>query len=187
MISTYFLIFTAHAATVDVAVTNVAPMNSVVAQGYLMNISVTVKNNGTDPSTFDVSVRVNQTDVNNVTLAAPIQTVTDLPAGVSTTLTFVWNTAGYAKDNYTVSATADILEDVNPDDNTFTDDVVRVMLPGDATHDGLVDTHDVTAVILGFNAFSGGPRYDPYLDMDASGRVNVIDVVISLINFGKHN
>jgi len=64
------------------------------------------------------------------------QTVNNLPNGVSTTLTFIWNTTDVPYGNYTISAVADTLPDeTDTTDNTYTDGWVLVTIPGDICGD----------------------------------------------------
>jgi parallel beta-helix repeat protein len=82
----------------DVAITNITPSETVVGQGYSLNINVTVANQGDYAETFNVTAYANTTIIasQNVTLTA----------GNSTTVTFTWNTAGFAYGNYALSAYA---------------------------------------------------------------------------------
>ena len=80
----------------DVAVTNLTSAKAVICQGYCGNLTVAVQNQGNFTETFSVTAYANTTIIRseNVTL----------PAGDSTTMAFTWNTTGFAKSNYTLSA-----------------------------------------------------------------------------------
>ena len=83
----------------DVAIKNITTSKTVVGQGYNLYINVQVTNKGNRIETFNVTVYVNTTflatqTVNNLTIAEP------------STITFTWNTTGFAKSNYTISAYA---------------------------------------------------------------------------------
>ena len=103
----------------DIAVTNVVPSKTVVGQGYSLNINVTAANQGDYAETFNVTVYANTTSI-------ATQTVT-LESGDSTTITFTWNTSGFAKGNYTISAYAQpVSGETDTADNTFIDGIVVV-------------------------------------------------------------
>jgi hypothetical protein len=169
----------------DVAVIVVAPINTAVGQGFTLNVSVTVANNGLSTETFDVAIKAINT---SETQAAPSQTVTDLNVGQNATLVFQWNTTGWTIDNYTLSATANpIPGEPNTADNTLIFGNINVMLPGNANGDDRVNMRDISYFLNSnvFNAFTGMARYNPQMDVDASGRIDVRDLLIIAINFGK--
>ncbi|MGD0495334.1 MAG: PQQ-binding-like beta-propeller repeat protein [Candidatus Bathyarchaeia archaeon] len=119
----------------DVAVTNVASSKTVVYQGYSVTINVTVANQGSYTETFNVTTYANATIIGseNVTL----------PAGSSTTVTFTWDTTGFAYGNYTLSAYAwPVLGEISIADNNFIGGTVKVTILGDINGDGTVDIYD---------------------------------------------
>jgi len=166
----------------DVVVTGVAPINTAIGQRFTLNVSVTVANNGLFTETFDVAIYANGTQ------AAPSQTVANLNAGQNATLVFQWNTTGWIIGNYTLSATATpVPGEPNTANNTLVFGNINVMLPGDANGDGIVNMRDIKYFLDSrvFNAFPGLARYNPQMDVDASGRIDVRDLLIIAINFGK--
>jgi len=77
------------------------------------------------------------------------QTVT-LTSGNSTTITFAWNTTGFPKGNYTISAYAwPVPDEIDLDDNTLIGGVVSVGVPCDVTGptpsvpDGVCNMRDI--------------------------------------------
>jgi hypothetical protein len=166
----------------DIAVTNVAPINTAIGQGFTLNVSVTVANNGLFAETFDVAIYA------NVTQAAPSQTVTNLNAGQDTTLVFQWNTTGWTISNYTLSATATTVPgEPNTANNNLVFGNINVMLPGDANGDGIVNMRDINYFLISqvFNSHPGMARYNPQMDIDASSRIDTRDLLIIAINFNK--
>ena len=166
----------------DVSVTRVAPINTAIGQRFTLNVSVTVANNGLFTETFDVAIYANGTQ------AAPSQTVTNLNAGQNATLVFQWNTTGWIIGNYTLSSTATTVPgEPNTANNTLVFGNINVMLPGDANGDGSVNMRDIFYFLNSrvFNAFPGLTRYNPQMDIDASGRIDTRDLLIIAINFGK--
>jgi hypothetical protein len=117
-------VVTSPLGTHDVAVTNVSKLKTVVYQGYTCNISVTVENQGSFTETFNVTVYANDTAIQTKTLT--------LTSGNSTTLTFTWDTSGFAKGNYTISAVADTVPgETDTADNNRTDGWILVAMVGD--------------------------------------------------------
>ncbi|MEM4700794.1 MAG: S8 family serine peptidase [Candidatus Bathyarchaeia archaeon] len=182
--------YTLHAVfmygTFDVAVTDVVLYKSVVAQGYSMRINVTVANQGSFTETFNVTVYANET---------PAQTkVVTLASGNFTSITFTWNTTGFAKGNYTISAVADkIPDETDTSDNTYVSRVpVHVGVPGDVSSavpgvpDYRVDARDITYLILLFDTRPGSQNWNPNADINDDSVVNARDITIAVINFYEH-
>jgi hypothetical protein len=106
----------------DIAVTNVVPSKNVVKRGDVINISVTVVNQGEYTETFNVTTYYDSNVIGT-------QTVVSLPKGASRTLTFIWNTTGVPLGTYTISAEASVVPgETDIADNTFTDGQVEVKL-----------------------------------------------------------
>jgi hypothetical protein len=116
----------------DVAITDVTPSKTIVGQGYSLNINVTVENQGDYTETFNVTLYANTTFV-------ALQTIT-LESDASTTLTFTWNTTGFATGNYIISAIADTVPgETDTEDNTLSDGwvfVTYVLIIGTMTPGG---------------------------------------------------
>jgi len=118
------------------------------------------------------------------------QTVT-LESGASTTLTFTWNTTGFAKGNYTIWAYAwPVPGETDTTDNTFTDGWVIVSMVGDITGptgwpDGKVDIRDVAKVSRIYGALSGMPGWDPNCDINNDQKIDIKDVAAVSRQYGK--
>ena len=142
----------------DIAVTNVTPSKTVVGQGYSLNINVTVANQGDYTETFNLTVYANETiiETKEVTLSS----------GNSTTITFTWNTTGFAKGNYTISAHAEPVEDDDIGDNNCTDGWIFVGWPGDLDADGDVDEDDLWHFCGAFIDYYKIHVKDPLCDYD---------------------
>ena len=104
----------------DIAVTDVTPSKTVVRQGSSVNIDVTVANEGDYPETFDITVYADTTEIETQE--------TTLSSGASTTLTFTWNTTGFAAEGqYTISAYAwPVPGETDTADNTLVNGCVSV-------------------------------------------------------------
>jgi hypothetical protein len=115
-----------------------------------------------------------------------IGTQVTLESGASTTLTFTWNTTGFVKGNYTLWAYAwPVQGETETTDNSSTDVIVYVRIPGDLNADTYVNVKD--AVILGaaFGSKPGDSNWNPNADINNDGYINVKDAVILGANFGK--
>jgi hypothetical protein len=150
-------------------------------EGYNLTIYVTVENQGGFAETFNVT-----TYVNNGT-AYPIgeSTVTLNPAD-NQTLSFVWDTTGFAKGNYTISATADTVPlESDTADNTMSDGTVLITIGGDVDGDKGVDIYDIVRMSGVYGVRKPDPRYDPNCDWDEDGDIDIYDIVIAAGNYGK--
>jgi hypothetical protein len=114
----------------DVAVTGVSVSSVIVVPEGIVNVGVDVQNQGDYDETFNVTVYANSQTV-----------ATDLvflSSGSSTTVPFQWDTTGFGKGEYLISANASILPDeVDVADNYKTaDSVLTILYPG----------HDIAAI-----------------------------------------
>jgi hypothetical protein len=172
-------------ASHDVAVTNVVssktgclPMPT-VGQGFSVTINVTVANQGSYTETFNTTAYANAniTGSENVTL----------PAGGSTTVTFTWNTTGFAFGNYTISAYAwPVPGETNTANNNLTGGTVEVTIPGDLNGDGTVNILDAILLANAFGATPGSSTWNPNADINGDGVVNILDAIILAGHFQQH-
>jgi hypothetical protein len=168
----------------DIAVTDVSVYNWVIAQGFTLNVTVRVANHGDLPETFSVTIFA------DALIAAPSQTVQNLPSGGEVELLFLWDTTASAIGNHTLEAAADLLPgEINTVNNTFVYGTIAVIFPGDVNQDDMVDMRDIMLelqnVWRAYNSHPGEPRWNPYADENADGRVDIIDVAIPCVNFKK--
>ena len=163
----------------DVSVINVASLNrTIVCQGCSMNINVTVTNQGDYAETFNVTAYANATIIGS-------QNVT-LPSGNFRTVTFTWNTTGFAKGNYTISAYAEPVQgETHTTDNVLTDGIVKVTILGDMNGDGKVNLQDVFSVALAYGSYPGHPMWNPNYDIDNDHKIGLIDYFTTALNYGK--
>jgi hypothetical protein len=162
--------------THDVAVVNVTPTKTVVGQSYLTFINATVENQGDTIETFDITAYANAT----IPVAVQTQTVT-LDGGISTYITFTWNTTDFAKGNYTVSVYANpVPSETDTVDNSFEDGIVKVVTPGDVNADGIVDLFDAAGVSAHW--YPGPPigplGYGSNFDINNDGSINIQDAAL---------
>ena len=156
----------------DVAILDVIPYKTVVGTGLNMSINVTVENQGDLTETFNVTIYV------NTTLMA-MQYVTDLAPSTQAILTFIWNTTGFTKGNYTIRAVASMVpSETDISDNTFMDGWTFVTILGDVDGDKDVDIYDVVKITGIYGSKRGDPQFNPNSDLDGDGEIKIYDVVI---------
>ena len=160
--------------TIDVAITSVKPLKTIVGQGYSMQINVTVKNQGDQTATFNVTTYANTTALDTT------QNIS-MPKGSSTILTFTWNTIGWSKGNYTIWANAWPL----PANSTLIDGSVLVTIPGDLNGDRTVDIYDAIILAGAFNSDPGKSNWKANADINGDGSVDIYDAIILAGHFGR--
>jgi hypothetical protein len=162
----------------DVAVANVTHAKNAVGQGFSFNVSATAANRGDFTETFNVTIYANTTEIETREIV--------LSSGTSTTLTFTWNTSGFAYGNYTISAYAwPARGETSVSDNTFKDGWVLVTISGDVNADRRVDLKDVFAVGKAYGSAAGDSRYKPNLDINGDGKIDLKDYYTTCKNYGK--
>jgi hypothetical protein len=162
----------------DVAITSVSLSKTVVGQSNICEVNVTAENQGGYSETFTVKIYANQTVIGT-------QTVT-LSVGSFTTITFAWNTTGFAKGNYTVSAYANPLQDeTNTTNNRFTYGTLAVTILGDVDGNFEVDIYDVTFICECYDSKKGTPPYYPNCDIDGNDMIDIFDVTTACITYGQ--
>jgi hypothetical protein len=171
--------------THDIAVLNVVPSKKAIGQGHTMDIDVTVENQGNYTENFDLVVYANTTAIMPQSLT--------LANITSTTITLTWDTTGWPKGNWTISANASLMfGETDMTDNNCTDGWVIVSIFGDISGskgypDGIVNLLDVYRVAMQFG--SSAPTWDPYwgpvCDINNDGTINLIDYYRVCMCFGQ--
>jgi len=178
---------------IDVAVTNVISLKTIVGKGYSLRINVTAANQGDTTEAFNVTTYA------NTTLIAS-QAVT-LATGSSRNITFTWNTnsSAFAKGHYVVSAYIPPLHgETDIGDNSRSDGNVNVTLVGDVNGDKKVDLKDVFAVGKAFASVRNGMMFwhgsppgnsccphSPNCDINDDDKIDLKDYFVTCKNFGK--
>lgn len=128
----------------DVAVTavNVSPLT--VLKGDLVYINVTVQNQGNYTENFNVTIYANSESIG-------MQSVL-LDTGSSATIHFTWNTSSFAKGDYTIFASATIVqgESDTADNNMSAETPLTILYPG---HDVAVTSVIASKTIVGQGYF----------------------------------
>ncbi|HKZ93462.1 MAG TPA: CARDB domain-containing protein [Candidatus Bathyarchaeia archaeon] len=161
----------------NLAVTVVDPSPLRVYQKENVTIDVTVRNWGDFGESFTLSCYANTTLV----YSRPVT----LASGAWTTVTFGWNTSGFERGNYYVTAVASVvLGEIYAGDNSLTHSTIRVKLLGDVDDSGLVNTRDMFNLGKAFGSVPGNPNWNEEADMNGDNAVNTVDLSELVGNFG---
>jgi predicted MPP superfamily phosphohydrolase len=170
----------------DLEIFGLTSSKSIVGDGYAPSINVGVMNYGVYAETFNITAYAN-----NTLVASQVITLTNTS---STTVTFTWNTSGFAYGNYTITAYAEpVLNETYVADNNVTYVVpVHVGVPGDVSsstqgvYDGKCDMKDIAYLVTLFNTKPNSPNWNPNADVDNNAVVSMKDIAIAILNFNKH-
>ena len=174
----------------DVSVIQTVPSKTVTSSNDTVNVTVT--NQGDYAETFNVTAYANATVLANPTDQEPetneIGTMqATLTSGSNTTLTFTWDTAGFPRGNYTLSATAQLgPNETNNSPNPSLTSWVVVTIPGDIDGDFKVGLSDLRLLAAAYGSKPGDPNWNPNADIDNSGTIDLQDLFILSQNYGQH-
>jgi hypothetical protein len=169
---------------VDIAVTNLTISKTRIGRGYCGVINVSFEEHSDYAYSFNLAVFANSTLIYRVPIVTP---------EVNSTLSFTWNTTGFAYGNYTISANAEpLLGELDTTNNGLNCTVpVHVGVPGDCSGavfgipDGLCNMRDIQLAILCFNGKPGEPRWFPNADINEDNVINMRDIQIQIFNFNE--
>jgi hypothetical protein len=162
----------------DVAVLDIFPAPTEVYQGQCLNITVVVRNEGNITETFTVNIYINATLLTTIN-------ITGLPPNENATETFAWNTAGHPYGRYTLRAEAPpLLFETDTADNTLTDGMAKVKIPGDINSDDAVNILDALLAGNAFGSFPEHPYWNPDCDLNNDNVINILDLIILGGHFG---
>ncbi len=162
----------------NLAVSAVTAIKTVVGQGYRLNVTVVVENQGSMIEAVNVTVYVNEDS-----LGSQFDLVS---SGVTATYDFTWDTTGFEKGNYTVSAAVDALPgESTTEDNTLVGSTIFITIPGDVNGDRQVDIFDIVLMAGGYGTSEGQPKFNANCDIDGDADIDIFDIVIAAGNYGK--
>jgi len=167
----------------DISIENVTLSMNATYAGSIINITVTVKNDGKIgvSETFNVTVKY---DLNII----ETKPVVNLAQETNTTLTFNWNTTGLVPGNYTISAEASIvLDELNTDNNIFIDGTMRIKVVGDINGDGSVNIDDLTLLTQAFGSTPTSPNWNSDADLNKDNLVNALDLYLVGNSYGLNS
>ncbi|MCK4478656.1 carboxypeptidase-like regulatory domain-containing protein [Candidatus Bathyarchaeota archaeon] len=160
----------------DVAVISLHYPKFVVPEGYAINLTVKVGNEGMWIETFNVTVCANATTIGKQFVALARNNVT--------TFTLQWT--GSSKGSYNISAAADVVfGEIDVADNELGDAWVFVTIPGDVDGDRDVDIFDIVAMAGAYGSKVSDPGYNPNYDIDGDGDIDIFDIVAAAGNYGE--
>jgi hypothetical protein len=163
----------------NLRITNITVCKTIVGQGYLLHINVTIENQAYMPEEIKVTAYTDTT---------PIQTQTiTLTSRELTTVTFTWDTTGTAKAEYTVSAyTHPVAGETITVDNTKTGDNIKVTIPGDITGDNKVNILDIYTLGKAYGSTPSNSNWNPNANINCDGTINNPDLTTVCTNYGNH-
>jgi nitrous oxidase accessory protein NosD len=163
----------------SVAVISVMSAKRRVGQGFNCSVTVVVAVDGEYAETFNITCYGNDRALGR-------RQVSNLDATCPLTLTFTWNTAGFAKGNYTLSAYAwPVPGETNMADNNFTGSVISVTIPGDINGDFTVDIYDALLLAGVYNSNPSSPNWNANADINGDNTVDIYDALILAGNYGR--
>jgi hypothetical protein len=112
----YFTLLPVH----DISVANISVPFREICSGEMISLNVTVRNKGTVPESFNVTVYYNNTVIET-------KRVSNLTEGSNATLTYSWNTTALPPGTYTLKAESDVVAgETNVNDNVLIYGSVKV-------------------------------------------------------------
>jgi LEA14-like dessication related protein len=165
----------------DLEVSEVNASKSVIAQGYLDQITISIANQGTTPiSYFKVVVYLDTTVIN--TYKIPY-----LENGEITTLTFNLNTTIIAKGNHIIAVYAiPIMSETDTSNNVNDGGKITISISGDVNGDFKVDGKDVAVVAKAYNTKPGDLLWNPNADINGDDKVDGKDIAIVAKYYNTH-
>ena len=164
----------------DIAILSVTPNTPHEYAGRIVNITVVVRNNGEATETFNVMTYRDSIPIGTVL-------VTNLGVGENKTITFQWNTTGLTPcHNWTISAQAPLVGDINPSDNTLVDGHVKIKMWCDVNADGIINILDIVATAIAYGSTPNSSNWNPQADVNQPfGHVDILDIVLISSHYGQ--
>jgi hypothetical protein len=163
----------------DIAITGLTIGKTVIGEGYCTNLTVSVVNQGTFPENFTVILLANGTTIS--------ETPTNLTAGDSDVIGFVWNTTEWSKGYYVLGASVPpVTNETDTADNEYLDGGVFLTIPGDIDGDRDIDIFDAVEIGRVYGLEINDLQYDPISDINDDGSIDIFDIVIAVSRYGEH-
>ena len=166
----------------DVAVVSVVPSSTEAYIGQVVNITVTLQNQGNFTETFNVTCKYELEGTEHV---IGNMTVNNLAPQANTSIVFTWRTTDVTV--HTLKAEVQPLTDeADIDDNNMTSSVtVKVKMLGDVNNDDTVNILDCLIASSAFGSYPDHPRWNIQADINQDNKVNILDIILIAKNFGK--
>lgn len=163
----------------NVAVVSIQCLNTIYDR-WMVTVSVTVKNLGTIPETFNVTLYANSSLVQT-------KQATNLGPLLTTVLTFSWNTTGIVRYvNYFLTVTIPpLVGETETSDNTLTYGPIYTKALGDYNNNKEIDIFDLVFVTSRYGLTPSSPNWNIMADLMRDGKIDIFDVVKVTGVYGK--
>lgn len=162
----------------DVAVLDVKCLNEIYSD-WLTVITITVKNNGTAPESFNVKAYYNNITIGTVT-------INNLGPLSQLTVNINWNTSGLTPyTSYMIWTAASVVQnEINLTNNVFEFGEIWVKILADINNDRKIDIYDVVMITSIYGAKRGDSIWNPQIDLNPDGKIDIYDVVVATSKYG---
>jgi parallel beta-helix repeat protein len=161
----------------DIEMENFETSKAIARQGSLITFDIQYEYQGNTPEIITLDVYLNSSLLSSESLI--------LPPGHHWYTTRVWNTTGFAKGNYTVTALLQPLQDeVDTADNALAA-YVFITIAGDLNGDKTVDIYDAVILANHFNLHPWQSLWDSNVDMNDDDVIDIFDAVILASHYGE--
>lgn len=149
-----------------------------VCQNFTANVTITIENQGNFSEMFNVIGYANSTAIGSQNIP--------LASGESATITLVWDTTGFLKGKYIITAYIQPvhLEFHISNNNAAYAGTLEVVYPGDINGDRIVDIFDIAYIARVFSSTPADPDWQPNADIKADGMIDIFDIVVVALHFG---
>jgi parallel beta-helix repeat protein len=169
----------------DVGIAEIKTSKTIIGQGYNLSISVKIINYGVNTEAFNLTIYANTSIISSLNDMV-------LTSRNSTTITFTWDTTGFAKGNFTIKAYATpVLGETDTSDNEKIV-IVLVTKKGDVNGDDEVNVLDLILVSVHLGHINGNDHV-PFsnewyqcmnTDLNNDNDHNVLDLILVAICLG---
>lgn len=164
----------------DVCIHGVAISRTISGLGFSLLIETEIRNFGSFAEAFNITVSANSTTIGQFASVF-------LGSGGSAMFTLVWNTTSFPRGSYTIEVSAStVANETSVADNTIRIGVF-VTIPGDADGDFDVDILDIVEVTAIYGLKDGEAGFNPNVDWNCDGRINILDVTVVTSRYGQGN
>ena len=149
-----------------------------IYDNWIVYVKVTVKNKGTIPENFNLTLYCNNTQV--------LQELINLDIQQTAELTLEWNTTGIEiLSHYFLKVQLDVLEnETNIEDNLIVFGPINVFKLGDVNGDRVIDIYDVTSVCVTYGRSEQDSNWIVLTDLVRDGIIDIYDVVTVCVLYG---
>jgi hypothetical protein len=150
-----------------------------VGQNFTTNVTVVIKNQGSYPEIFNMTIYV------DTTVIGTFEEV-NLPSGNSAVINFAWNTSDFAMGSHILNASVwRVPGEIDTSDN-IQYQWILVTGPGDINGDFVVDIYDAIILANAYNSKPGGQYWNPNADINGDNIVDIYDAIIMANHYNQH-